>query len=162
MAKLLSHPNNAIRQAVVQAMSVAEVEVALAPKEESVQDKIGIFLRKAGNIHKTIKISATLCYFVECSAPNWCSKVAGKKVPPLYDQVCISVLFFSPPKRSILAEWLGFFEPTTPLCFQSPWPRVARLGDAHTSYPSYAHPHAKAQQDSGSDVSDDWERRPQL
>ena len=61
MAKLLSHPNNAIRQAVVQAMSVAEVEVALAPKEESVQDKIGIFLRKAGNIHKTIKISATLC-----------------------------------------------------------------------------------------------------
>jgi len=38
MAKLLSHPNNAIRQAVVQAMSVAEVEVALAPKEESVQD----------------------------------------------------------------------------------------------------------------------------
>ena len=50
------------------------------------------------------------------------------------------------------------FEPTTPLCFQSPWPRVARFGDAHTSYPSYAHPHAKAQQDSGSDVSDDWER----
>lgn len=33
------------------------------------------------------------------------------------------------------------------------------MGDAHTSYPSYAHPHAKAQQDSGSDVSDDWERQ---
>lgn len=61
MAKLLSHPNNAIRQAVVHAMSVAEVEVALTPKEESVQDKIGFFLRKAGNIHKPIKISATLC-----------------------------------------------------------------------------------------------------
>ena len=41
MAKLLAHPNNVIRQAVVQAMSVAEVEVAVTPKEESVQDKIG-------------------------------------------------------------------------------------------------------------------------
>ena len=64
MAKLLSHPNNAIRQAVVQAMSVAEVEVALAPKEESVQDKIGIFLRRAGKTqnYQDISYSMLICW----------------------------------------------------------------------------------------------------
>ena len=64
MAKLLSHPNNAIRQAVVQAMSVAEVEVALAPKEESVQDKIGIFLGRAGKTqnYQDISYSMQICW----------------------------------------------------------------------------------------------------
>ena len=39
MAKLLSHPNKALRQAVVHAMSIAEVEVAArTPVEESDQD----------------------------------------------------------------------------------------------------------------------------
>lgn len=38
MAKLLAHPNKALRQAVVHAMSVAEVEVAATPKADSAED----------------------------------------------------------------------------------------------------------------------------
>ena len=116
MAKLLSHPNNAIRQAVVQAMSVAEVEVAVTPKEESVQDKIAKSSEKQGKYAQLSRYQLFYAILLNVQGPTGVPKSLAKKFLPCKTRYAL-VFFVFPPKRSYL-RWLARLRAHIPSMFR--------------------------------------------
>ena len=83
MAKLLSHPNNAIRQAVVQAMSVAEVEVALSAQGRECSGQNRNFPQKKQGIYtKLSRYQLLYASLLNVQRPTGVPKSLAKKSIP--------------------------------------------------------------------------------